>query len=74
MLQDLRFGARMLLKNPGVAAVIIMTLALGIGANAALFSVVNGVRKEPTWVIGSVQKGTVKGWTALLPIQVAFRK
>jgi hypothetical protein len=33
MFQDLRFGARMLLKNPGVAAVIIMTLAPGIGAN-----------------------------------------
>jgi predicted permease len=47
MFQDLRFGARMLLKNPGVAVVIIMTLALGIGANAALFSVVNGVLLNP---------------------------
>jgi len=47
MFQDLRFGARMLLKNPGVAAVIIITLALGIGANAALFSVVNGVLLNP---------------------------
>ena len=47
MFQDLRFGARMLLKNPGGAAVIIITLALGIGANAALFSVVNGVLLNP---------------------------
>src|SRR5262245_28988183 len=47
MFQDLRFGARMLLKNPGFTAVVIMTLALGIGANAALFSVVNGVLINP---------------------------
>ncbi len=47
MFQDLRYGARMLLKNPGVSAVIIITLALGIGANAALFSVVNGVLLNP---------------------------
>lgn len=75
LLRDVRYAVRLILKNPTFSFVAILTIALGVGANTAVFSVINGILlrplsfREPERLVAIQQKNDAKGWSEF---QVSF--